>query len=324
MKKPFAALWGLILLISLGGIILLMVTPKGSSEPPATSTPLPTNPPQALIFPPTRFLPTVAIPPTATIPIPPSPYPTMTAFAVTLAAPGPRVFQAGDIANSQSMLVNFCKGFGIPVAVRIFDWSNGSTISFSDQAIAQIPLSWDASNSIFLGYQSENIFSEPSDGQQRWKIDLFLPDGSERWVTIDTSPQTPDTYYVYSFEKIVPFSDKRGEHYGIHPCRAFSIPAEAVVNFLNVVNQYQDIVRYPGFVNGNDPRWTLGTIRPLNASVELRSLPTTKYNTPITTIDQPSKVWLAVDLDWNGWGQVKLGAVQGWVALAQIIFTVDQ
>jgi hypothetical protein len=323
MKKQYAVVWAFVLLLSLSLVVFLFVIPKGRDEPAATATPLPTNAPQALILAPTRFLPTVAAAPTATQPIPPTPYPTMTAFAVTLAEPGPRVFDAANIVNSASMLVNYCKNFGIPVALRIFDWSNGSTVSLSDTAIAQIPLSWDASATIWQGYQSDHPFNQPDDIQERWKINLFLPDGTERWIRVQTSSQTPDIDYVYSFQQIAPFAGTDGLHFGDHPCRAFTISASAIQSFLNVVTQYQDVVRYPVLINGNDPRWTRGLLSPINAYADLRSIPSTIYNDPIGSIDTPVTLWFALDPTWNGWAQVKVGAVQGWVDMALVKFTAS-
>ena len=321
MKKQYAVVWAFVLLLSLSLIIFLVVIPKERDEPPATETPLPTDVPQALILAPTRFLPTVAAAPSATPVIPPTPYPTMTAFAVTLAAPEPRVFDAANILNSQLMLSNYCTNFGIPVALRIFDWSNGSTISLSDTAIAQIPLSWDASKTIWQGYNSAHPFNQPDDIQERWKINLFLSDSTERWIRVQTSGQTPDIDYVYSFQQITPFAGTDGLHYGDHPCRAFMIAAATVQNFLNVVGQYQDVVRYPVLISGDDPRWTAGLLSPVNAYADLRSIPSTVYNDPIGSIDKQIDVWFALDPTWNGWAQVKVGAVQGWVDMSLVKFT---
>ncbi|MEO8395523.1 MAG: hypothetical protein ABI700_21190 [Chloroflexota bacterium] len=325
MKKQYAAAWVFVLLLSLSLILVLVVLPKQHDEPPATVALMATTTPRSLIFAPTRFLPTVAAAPSATMtPLPPTPFPTMTTFAVTLAAPEPRVFQAANIANSGSMLFNYCTGFGSPVAMRIYDWSTGSTISLSDTAIAQIPLSWDASNTIWQGYNSARPFNQPNDAQERWKINLYLTDGSERWIQVQASQQVQDVYYVYSFEKIIPFSGADGQHYGYHPCRAFTISAEAMQRFLNVVNQYQDAIRYPALIGGNDPRWTYGLVSPVSAYADFRSIPSMIYNDPIGSIDKPVKLWFALDPTWNGWAQVRIGSTQGWVELALVDFTQDR
>ena len=319
MKKQYAALWVVVLLLSLSLVAILVILPRQQQAVSATMTPLPTNTARALALAPTRFLPTVAAHPTATDL--PTPYPSLTPFVLTLAAPAPRVFQASnEYVPNEFMLANYCASFGSPVSLRLFDWDSGITISLSDEAIARIPLGWNASSSIWQGYNSLRPFNQPDDAVERWKINLYLSDTTERWIEIAFSPQSPDVYYVYSFQNIVPFAQPNGDHFGYHPCRAFTITTAQMQSFLTTVEQFQDSVRYPALIDGSDTRWARGTARPVAAYADLRAIPSTAYNDPIGAIDQPVTVWYALDETWGSWAQVKVGSVQGWVDTASVTF----
>ena len=108
------------------------------------------------------------------------------------------------------------------------------------------------------------------------------------------SPQTPDVDYIYAFSTTIPFAAADGSHFGIHPCRAFVQPKTEMRAFLTTIEQYQEVVRYPPLISTNDPRWQYGTAYPLSADPAdagdrsgLRTIPSTAYNDPIATIDQP-------------------------------------
>lgn len=286
---------------------------------------------QALVLAPTRALAEVHFAPTVTpllmVTLPP---PTPTTEPVIPQQPSPppenaapRVFYALNSVPSFYRLSNYCPGFGNPVSLRLFDWTTGATFSLSNESIASIPLAWDARESIWQGYNSAHPFDQPDDARERWKISLFLSDGRQRRIDLIASPQTPGVYYVYGFQRIDPFADASGAYYGLHPCRAFTLAVDEVETFLTTIQQYQDVVRYPGLIDGDDPRWVRGTARPLSDAVPLRSIPTTAYNDPIASISQQDAIWLAGDPAWGVWAQVKYGAVQGWVDTTQLAFLPD-
>src|SRR5579871_3024275 len=191
MKKPYALLWVFVLLLSLSLVVLMM---RGAYPHDEIAAPAPTLLPSAtipaLILAPTAFISTIIPPPTQT-PLP-SPLPTMTAFVITEGAPAPRVFNLLGFTSDQSPLASYCPQIGSPIGLSVFDWTTNTTISLSDEAIAEIPLGWDASSSIWQGYQSQNPLSQPGDASQHWNINLFMPDSSEHWINILTSAQTPD------------------------------------------------------------------------------------------------------------------------------------
>jgi hypothetical protein len=310
MGRLFNFLCVSVLLLSLSLVVLLMT---GFRQRQHAALPAETR--RALVVAPTRPPSTVGAVPTATVPPPTlTPAPALpTEIVVTPGIAAPRVIMILNTVPSHVRLSNYCTGLGSPVSLRLFDWTTGSTVSLTNAAIAGIPLGWDASASIWQGYQALKPFNQPDDTTRHWRLNLFLADGRERWIDILASPQTPDQYYVYVFERTDPFADARGERYGYHPCRAFSVAASEVEAFLSRIDQYQDVVRYPPLLKGDDARWIHGNARPVAINADLRSIPTADYNDPIGSIDQSTDLWYALDPAWGNWAQVKLGLVQGWV-----------
>ena len=329
MKQQSVVLWTLVLVFSLGVIVVLLLSRGGQREAPTvaeTGLPLPTDTPWGLAAAPTRFLPTVPVLPTTTALIFPTLLPTdglpegpnmppatSAPILPTLAVANLPEFRVPDFAVSASSLVNFCADFGTPLSLSIFDWATGSTTNLSDEAIARIPLTWDASADLWQGYESDHPFNQPDDAHQRWNLKLYLPDGTERWIVIYESAQTPQTYYTYVFVTTAPFADAQGQHFGNHPCRAFATAAAQVMSFLEVVSQYQNLVRYPQLISSADPRWKRGIAKPTAAYADLRAIPSKLNNNPIGGIASPVEIWYALDPSWEGWAQIKLGSVQGWV-----------
>ncbi len=319
MKLQFAILWVFVLLLSLVLVALLLfglrqrqgapLPERVIAEAPRGLAAVATRPPSTLIP-----VPTSTALPTST----PTLVPTMTPYVLTVPAPMPRNALASN-SQSQYKLANYCSGFGSPVSLRVFDWQSGSAVGLTDETIASIPLGWDASDSIWRGYGAARPFDQPEDTYERWRINLFLPNGRQRWVIVLESPQTPDVDYVYAFSTTIPFAAADGSHFGIHPCRAFVQPKTEMSAFLTTIEQYQEVVRYPSLISAGDPRWVRGTAYPLSAdprakpSVELRTIPSTAYNDPIATIDQVADVWFVLDPSWGRWAQIRYGSLQGWV-----------
>ena len=316
MKTQSAALWTLILVLSLGLITFLIV---GMRQPAAATTLLTaaaTQPALSLVVAPTRFLPTVAAVQSTRIP------PVIPVAPVTLVAPTvpPRAFQFNQSMPGESMLTSFCPELGFPVSLRIFDWQTGNTISLNDPAVAQLPLSWDASDDLWRGYNALNPFDQPSDTQERWKITLFLPDSTERWISVYDSPTTPSLSYLYAYQNTTAFADANGNHFGFHPCRAFAYPAAQIEAFMTAIADYQDVVEYPSLISSHDSRWQWGFVTPAAAYTDLRAIPSVNYNVPIGGFNRKTRVFYATDPTWGQWAQIKMGAVQGWVDTRLVSF----
>lgn len=122
-----------------------------------------------------------------------------------------------------------------PQQTRVFDWSTWQTAVVHDTNVSVEPFQWDASRTIWRGYQSAQPFEQPSDAFKHWSVTMTDADGTEQWIHLFDSAQTPDTFYVYVFDNVEPFADNQGNYYGIHPCRAFAMDAGSVTNWLQQV-----------------------------------------------------------------------------------------
>ncbi len=70
---------------------------------------------------------------------------------------------------------------------------------------------------------------------------------------------------------------------------------------------------FPDFPAPDDPRWQAVTISPMNASFELRSLPTLLNNEPIQTVTEATTGALVTAPDWGVWAQVMIGDTTAWI-----------
>ena len=122
-----------------------------------------------------------------------------------------------------------------PKETRVFDWSTWQTAYVEDANVSAQPFTWDASRSIWQGYQSAQPFNQPSDAFKHWSVTMTDANGSEQWIYLLDSAQTPDTFYIYVFDNVEPFADRNGNHYGIHPCVAFAADANSVHNWLQQI-----------------------------------------------------------------------------------------
>lgn len=226
----------------------------------------------------------------------------------------PRPIPPTPIPVSSGFQLNAYCNFDTPVSVSIFDWETGSTTVLSSDWIAALPLSWDARSNIWRGYSAAKPFDEPDDMRIMWRVSLFNNAGAEQFIDIGTSPTMPNLY-VYAFDNIVPFADRNGRHYGMHPCRAFSMTPDHLTYLMEAARSYQEFSgAYPALIQPDDPRWQRGVVTPIEDSLNVRAIPMQFNNNPIHVITAPVEVWYAVDpREWREWAQIKIGNVQGWV-----------
>lgn len=136
--------------------------------------------------------------------------------------------------SGQPLEVQSVCSLAIPEKARVFDWSSWRTTYIDDQNILFEPFRWDASQSIWRGYDADQPFDQPRDAYKHWTVTLIQPDGSEQWIYILDSRQTPDSDYIYVFDVVQPTMGNEN-HYGFHPCRAFSINASIIDDWLSRV-----------------------------------------------------------------------------------------
>jgi hypothetical protein len=120
-------------------------------------------------------------------------------------------------------LINICPQFGIPVSGTGYDTETWTDYTLDFQAI-QAVLNINSERSFWVGYENGG-FAWVNDVMPLLTLTFIAEDGSERWLDIFWSEQTPDTYYVLPFANVVPYADANGDHYGTHPCAAILMTA---------------------------------------------------------------------------------------------------
>lgn len=223
---------------------------------------------------------------------------------------------AGD-----TLLSSYCDQFGVPQSISIFDWNDWSTVNLTNPLVAQFPTRWDAGGDLWRGYDAAKPFDVPDDARERWQLRFTNSDGAERWINVWQSALTVDTLYAYAFQVVTPYADGQGNHFGYHPCRAFTLPPTEMNVLLSSARAYTNSgSRFPALAVPDDTRWTATAIIPLSGSFDLRSIPTVVNNDPIQTLDQTVSAYVIADPNWGVWAQVRLGNSTAWTDTSTVTF----
>ena len=118
-----------------------------------------------------------------------------------------------------STLLAVCPAFA-PVSGGGYDHS-WTEYAVNADGIAAI-MALDTSRSFWLGYDAGG-FAMPADATDALRLTLYTEDGRELWFDVLWSEATPDTYYALPFAVTEAYADANGEHYGTHPCAAFTL-----------------------------------------------------------------------------------------------------
>jgi hypothetical protein len=215
----------------------------------------------------------------------------------------------------------FCR-FNNPVSMSVFDWETSQTTSLSAEWIARLPLEWDASASIWRGYAAAKPFDEPDDLRILWRLSLIDAAGATQFIDVGRSPSSP-RLYVYAYDNIVPFADRNGRYFGLHPCRAFSMQTTAFDYLIEAARAFQEFNgAYPDLIGPDDPRWQRGFVEPIEGQVNLRALPSAFNNDPVFVLTNRMEVWYAVDpRSWHDWAQIRIGGTHAWVHTGFVRFS---
>ena len=135
------------------------------------------------------------------------------------------------LAHGQSSDVESLCNLSTPQSARVFDWADWKTAKIADSNLVLEPLHWDASRTIFRGYQAAKPFDEPDDASKRWTISFGQNENAQAMYILQ-SRTTPDIDYVYVFLTATPSTDTNGDHYGLHPCRAFAADAAPINDWI--------------------------------------------------------------------------------------------
>lgn len=118
-----------------------------------------------------------------------------------------------------------CPAFGVPISGMGYDTETWTDYRLDEQAI-QAVLNINAERSFWAGYENGG-FAWPDDVRPALALTFTVTDGSERWLDVFWSAQTPEVYYALPFADPTPRADAEGNHYGTHPCAAVLMtPAE--------------------------------------------------------------------------------------------------
>ena len=82
----------------------------------------------------------------------------------------------------------------------------------------------DTSESFWVGYDSTGFVEEFLAATRRvLTATLWTAEGSERNVDVFWTHETPELFYVLPYSTVEQYADSSGQHYGYHPCAAFTI-----------------------------------------------------------------------------------------------------
>ncbi len=115
-------------------------------------------------------------------------------------------------------LIGVCPQFGVPVSGTGYDTETWTDYDLDAQAI-QAVLNIKADHSFWVGYANGG-FAWTSDVMPALTLTFTMADGSERWLDVFWSEQTPDAYYALPFANVIPYAEADGSHFGTHPCAA--------------------------------------------------------------------------------------------------------
>lgn len=136
----------------------------------------------------------------------------------------------------QVPLINICPQFGVPVSGTGYDTETWTDYTLDAQAI-QAVLNINADRSFWVGYENGG-FAWTNDVMPLLTLTFTAEDGSERWLDIFWSEQTPNTYYALPFANTAPYADANGEHYGTHPCAAILMTQAEYSELLEAINAH--------------------------------------------------------------------------------------
>lgn len=89
----------------------------------------------------------------------------------------------------------------------------------TDAGIAAL-LALDTSSSFWVGYDHGGFNVEFLEADPALTLTLYTADGRELWFDVF---EHAGVFYALPFANVVAYADANGEHYGTHPCTAFTL-----------------------------------------------------------------------------------------------------
>lgn len=137
--------------------------------------------------------------------------------------------QRGE-ARAQSV-ADYCTGWGSSYqSGRIVQWLDmWHPRNLSEAQLASVA-AVNAADSFWRGYNSARPFDIPDDVETVYKLTLTTENG-KRHLYVASSASTPETVYLFAFMSLRASTDANGNYYGVHPCRVFSLPTDAIADW---------------------------------------------------------------------------------------------
>lgn len=214
-------------------------------------------------------------------------------------------------------LSNHVPAYRNATTLRVDDHATSLSYAVAHDKAVRSLLAWDADDNIWRGYEHGG-FDAP-DLAPRYTFSFN--DFTGRHVTVTAEGKTA---YAYAFVTDKPTADKRGEHFGLHPKRAFRLPLATVTETVALIKSLIGVDQYPAFAEPDDKRWRRMTVTPKAAVVNLRCVPSTARNVPIGRLTAPlGETWVVPDAYADGravWAQMKYGNGVVWVSQEWVAF----
>ncbi len=122
-------------------------------------------------------------------------------------------------------LIDICPQFGVPVSGVGYDAAFTEYVVTDMSAVVGLP----AGDSFWIGYDNGGFAAPYFDSEPALTLTLYTADGGERWLDVTVAD---GVYYVLPYATTEPYTDANGEHYGTHPCAAFTITGDEFARLL--------------------------------------------------------------------------------------------
>lgn len=103
----------------------------------------------------------------------------------------------------------------------------------TDAGIAAL-MALDTSDSFWIGYDHGGFDAAFMDADPALTLTLTTADGRELWFDVF---EHAGVYYALPFATTTAYADVNGEHYGTHPCAAFTVTAATFARLLAAMEE---------------------------------------------------------------------------------------
>lgn len=211
-------------------------------------------------------------------------------------------------------LVTHCPSYASIKLVQIADRVQPAVYATSSPAIIALLLALNTDDNLWTG-GVEGAFKAP-DLPPRWTITFGDKAGERR---IDVTEEGGKAY-LYAYATNVA-SAHQGKRFGLHPCRAFTLPTWQIETLINAMRAVIGVHRYPAPADPiSDRRWRKRGIAPRSGSkgVNLRCVPSTENNEPVQMLSGEQERFI-IEGDLPDWAQVVIDNGVYWINTSVVV-----